>query len=427
VTDHDLPPDAPTREPGSHARSLSLILIATALAGVGGYAITTVVARGLGPVGYASFAVFWASLYLAVGTLAGMQQETSRAARAGTSRGGSELALLIGGVSVAVALLITVLVAVAHGVLFPEYGWLLGVPLIVGPVASVTVASITGLLYGAHAWRTLAVVIVADVALRLVGIVVVLALHGGVILVAWAAVAPFVVMAIGLVAGLRLAPHLRVSLDVGLRTLVSHVAQTIGGAVGISLLVSGFPLFVKVLSPDQDASTVGTLVYALILTRAPLVVSVLAVQSYLVVFLRDRVAHTARAVLSILGVLLAVGLVLAALASLFGPGIVAALAGDGYRVPALTLALLVLVSVLTGALAVTGAAVLAKGLHGWYVAGWTLAAGVSVLLLAIPGDLSIRMITALAGGPLIGVCLHLLALRRPVAGAASTELAPPVG
>ena len=38
------------------------MVVATAIAGVGGYVITTVVARGLGDERYATFAIFWAAL-----------------------------------------------------------------------------------------------------------------------------------------------------------------------------------------------------------------------------------------------------------------------------------------------------------------------------------------------------------------------------
>jgi hypothetical protein len=275
------------------------------------------------------------------------------------------------------------------------------------------------LLYGVRASRTLAVVIIADVALRLVGITIVLLARGGLVLVAWASVLPFVVMAVGLMAALRWGRHLRIQLDVGLRSLAVHVVQTVGGAIGISLLVSGFPLFVRVLSPQEDAASVGVLVYALILTRAPLVVSVLAMQSYLVVFLRDRRGHLVRAVVAVLGILAAVGVVLAALAYVFGPAVVTFLAGAAFRIPPMTLALLVVVSIVTAGLAVSGAAVLSRRLHAWYVSGWALAAVISVALLALPGDLDKRVIVALAAGPLVGIFLHLIALRRSGASASS--------
>ena len=406
-------------------RGLTLILVATAIAGVGGYAITTVAARGLGPEGYATFAVFWAALYFVVGSVAGIQQETTRASRPGPSRNGHVLSKLIGGVTVVLAILLVALVAVAERSLFPKEGWALGAPLIVGSLASISVATITGLLYGVRAWRTLAVVIIGDVALRLIGVSLVFLLHGDVVLVAWATVVPWVVVAIGLAVALQRGRHLRASLDVGLGPLAINVAQTIAGGVGISLLVSGFPLFIRLFSAEQDAASVGVLVYALILTRAPLVVSVLALQSYLVVFLRDRAGHLARTVLELLGGLILIGVLLAALAALVGPWLITALAGEGFAVTPLVLALLVLVSMATAGLAVTGSAVLARGLHGWYVAGWTVAAVLSVALLAVPGDLTTRVIVALAAGPLAGIGVHLTALRRKGASPSSdAEQAP---
>ncbi|MCU1443148.1 MAG: hypothetical protein JWQ59_1298, partial [Cryobacterium sp.] len=57
------------------------ILVATAIAGIAAYVVTWVVPRIIGGVDYKVFAVFWASMYLVVTALSGIQQEVTRATR----------------------------------------------------------------------------------------------------------------------------------------------------------------------------------------------------------------------------------------------------------------------------------------------------------------------------------------------------------
>lgn len=390
---------------------LTLILAATAVAGLGGYAITTIAARGLGPRDYAIFAVFWAALYLVVGTLSGFQQEMARAAYPAERTDTRPLLTLIAAVATAAVVVLAVVLGIYRDELFPREGWMLALPLLVGPVVNVSVAGITGVLYGISAWRILAVVIVGDVMLRLIGILTVLLLHGGVVAVAWVAVAPFGVVAVGLLLVVRPGGPARFALDSRHSRLAINIVRTIGGAIGISVMVSGFPLFIQLFSGSTPQESVGVLIFGLMLTRAPLVVSVLALQSYLVVFLRDRAGGLAGPLVRLFAALLAAAVVLAVIALAVGSPVVELLAGRAFSIAPVDLAFLVFVSAATGALAVTGAAVLARGLHGAYVAGWTIAAVLSVAGLALPGVLTTRVIVALAAGPLVGVVVHLLALR----------------
>lgn len=406
-----------------HRRGFSLIVIATGVAGIGGYAITTIAARGLGPREYATFAVFWAALYLAVGALSGVQQEAARASHPSPVGDSAALRVLILGMCAVVAVVIGGLLLAGGSRLFPTEGWMLALPLLVGPVLSVAVAAATGVLYGVSAWRAIAVVIVGDVALRLVGILAALLLHTGMVGVAWATVVPFGIVTLGLGIVLRPSGSIRFTFDARRRHLAANILRTVGGGIGISLLVSGFPLAIRVLSSDVPRDTVGVLVYALTLTRAPLVVSVLALQSFLVVVLRERTRRLGPTLALVLATVTGIGVVLAAIVFAIGAPIVVLLAGPGFAVAPLELALLVLVSVATAGLAVTGSAVLARGLHGAYVVGWTVAAAVSVGLLVVPGDLGTRVIVALGIGPLVGVALHIAALT--TARRAPSETSPP--
>ena len=72
-------------EPAPHRRrwpsGVVAILIATAIAGGCGYIVTAVVGATRPADEYADFGVFWATLYLVIAALSGVQQEVTRATR----------------------------------------------------------------------------------------------------------------------------------------------------------------------------------------------------------------------------------------------------------------------------------------------------------------------------------------------------------
>jgi len=395
------------------------IAISTLVAGLLGYAITTVAARGLGPDEYADFSSFWGMQYLLVGTFGGLQQEFSRAVSptaspTGAPRVTSRFAVAGAGVAALVSLAV---VSVAGPIVFAEGVAGFGAPLLVGLALYAVVAVYSGVMYGISAWRVLAVVIVADPLLRLAGIAIVLLAGGGATSAVWASVVPYLVVLGILVGTMMRGTGSAFAVDVGPARLAANAARTVGAAVGVSVLVSGLPLLVGLARGEASASSVGVLVFVLILTRAPLVLAVLSLQSYLIVRLRDGGGRV--------GALLAVGVVAAgaalALAGyLVGSPVIEAIAGPRYAVDPVVVAVLVASSVATALLGVTGAVVLARSRHGVYVAGWTIAAAMSALLMfVLPGTLETRVAAALAVGPLLGLAVHALALLRPGPGQAN--------
>jgi O-antigen/teichoic acid export membrane protein len=390
---------------------LTWIAVSTVVAGIGGYAITTIVARGLGPSGYPLFATFWSALYFGIGALSGVQQEVSRASRDHEHGGsGARLAIFTALAGAAVAVVGSIAAAVLSASQFEPLGWQLGLPLVVGVSLNVMIVSLTGVLYGVLAWGAIALVIILDVALRLGAIVTVLLLNGtDVVAVSWAAVAPFGLMLLLLIG---LLGRRRFGIDTLGPQLVRNAIRAIGGGVGISVLVNGFPLLIALAATDAQTRESGALIYALILTRAPLVVTVLALQSYLIVTLRD-LPTIFRRTLVLSALLVGGGALLAVPVWIWGADVIVALTGPGFAVEPWVLAGLVLASSATSALAVSGATVLARSGHIAYVAGWTVAAAVSVvLMLAVPLDLAPRVLLALVVGPVVGWIIHVVALRR---------------
>lgn len=390
---------------------LRLVVTATAIAGVGGYAITTVAAAGLGD-SYAVFAIFWSALYLVVGALAGIQQEVTRGIRPPSGS-----ASPIGRASVA-SLSVGAAVVVAAAVLATSPLWASAVfgretqlvfPLAFGAAGYIFVAAATGIMYGVHLWKPLALAIVLDVLLRFVLIGVGLISDLDVTMLGWAVVLPFPLLTVILwiVAGRRLAASRM--LDVGYRIAGANILRTVVAAAATAVLVSGFPLLLGATSPLESARVLSAVILALTLTRAPLVVTTIALQSYLIVYFRDR-AQSWPSLVRIMGVLLALAASLALLAWWVGADVIVAVVGEVFRIDAEFLALLVMSSVPTAWVVVSGTAVLARSAHTWYSAGWVIAAVAAVLLLLVPGDIYSRSLLALSVGPLAGLLVHLFAL-----------------
>lgn len=391
-----------------------LILAASVVSGAMGYLVTWIVAASVGPAAYAAFAVFWSALFILTGAFGGVQQEYTRASGprdSGSVRTGARPAVF----AVAVAAGLFALLAATSPLWMPVV--LPGVPSLVWPLALgaasyVLVAALCGVLYGVRSWYPLALLIAVDGVLRLAGVLLVLGLGGGLAELGWAVALPFplaIAMVLPFIAG-RLVG--RVQLDVGYRSLSWNTARTVVAAAATATLISGFPLLLRVTSPDVADAALGPLVLALTLTRAPIVIPLLSLQSYLVVHFGDHADTIGRRALRLVGVVLAGALLLAGLAAWIGPGMLVALFGSGFFVEPWVLFALVASSGLVAALCVSGPAVLARSQHGVYVGGWIVASLVTVGLLLLPLALDARMTLALVGGPLVGLAVHLAALAR---------------
>lgn len=402
------------------------IFVATVIAGIAGYAITWLAARALGPAVYADFAAFWSFLYLVVGALSGLQQEGARAA-APVSRTAAASSHTAGRRSTrfmpfarVVAVITLVVVGIVGALLAPRLfshgGAALVLPLALGTAVYVLVAASLGLLYGIELWRPLSLMIVADVVVRLAALCVVLAFGGGLVALGWATVAPYPLTLV--VLWLTVAPRLREAqrLDLSAAQLSWNAVRTVGAAAATAVLVSGFPVVLTSFSAGAPRAVLGALILAITLTRAPLVVSSLALQSYLVVFFKARLDTLARAVAVIVAAICALTAVLSALVGLLGPVLLDVLFGAGYRLDGGYLAILTASSAPTALLAITGSAVLARSRHSLYVSGWAVGALAALALLALPLPLETRAVVALTVGPLLGVAVHLVGSIMPALG-----------
>jgi hypothetical protein len=398
---------------------VALILIATALSGGSGYLVTGIVARQIDEADYALFSFFWSALYLVVGASGGVQQEITRAT---TTTQSPDVAADAPAVRPARIRLFALVVAAALFALLAATGplWapaLFGdgagrfvVPLALGAASYILVAALCGSLYGIVAWRALSTMIAIDGVIRLAAVLVVLALGGDLGALAWAVVLPFpaAIAVVGPFVARSLTRDLRV--DVGTRRLAWNVARTVLASAATASIISGFPVLLSATSVDDAPAALAPIVLALMLTRAPIVIPLLALQSYLIVDFRGHARTVLRRFAVIEAVVASVAVVATVLAVLVGPQLIVAVLGEKYDIAGWMLGVIVASSALVAGLCVSGPALIAQSRHSANVAGWVVAAVGTVVALALPIELYPRVALALLAGPLLGFAVHVGAL-----------------
>lgn len=394
-------------------RSLSF---ATIFAALSGFAVIFIAPHAMSRGEVEEFMAFWGLFFAVAGLIDGLMQETTRSVSAARSLPEPPLvsgntwgtatfiAAGLAGLALVTAPLWTLLLSHRSGLVVAL--------LALGLASYVFQALLSGLLSGTEQWPAFALLLTLDSGVRL-----------GLVLLAWWAgwglPAFLVITVIGalswaLVIALskQARSALRAPTDVWGTAFRRNIASAMMATGATALLITGFPTFIKA---TQDSAPVGgvtmaAIMYAVTLTRAPILVPLQRFQSALIVNFvthRDRVLTTlARPVAAVFGLGVAGG----AAAWLIGPWIMETLWGADYAVPGLILALLTIASACTGALMITGTAALAIEQHRAYVMGWVVASAVAFGMLLLPFTLATNVCTALLLGPLAGSVVHLMAL-----------------
>ena len=193
--------------------------------------------------------------------------------------------------------------------------------------------------------------------------------------------------------------------------------QTLVGSMGPAILIVGYPALVKSLASTEAFASAAGLLLAVLLKRAPFLVPLAVVQPAVVSRARWRPGLVPKFV----AVVLAVGILGAAVAAAAGPALLSML-GEAYRVNGWLLALLGVDASLLAAMMLVAALRLAQGRRRCYVLGWGAAVIVAGAFLLAPMDLDLRIVLGLLAAPLTG-CLVLLVPRRGVAGPSSPSAA----
>jgi O-antigen/teichoic acid export membrane protein len=409
VTDAGIPTGPVTR--GSVAR-VGVATLATALCG---YLVLYLAARDLDPAGFSVFGVFWGAFGLVTGAANGLLQETTRevrsagqaAASAGPQTHPLRVAAVIG---VVAGVVIAGSAPLWAGHVFVEARWTSVVLLSVGLAGFCMHATLLGMLAGAGRWTQYGSLMVTDAGMRLTVAAATFAMSWGLVGYLWATVCGAVAWLVMLVASpaARAAAQLVAYGDTP--TFLRGAAHAVAAAGASAVLVMGFPVLLKATSGDLG-STGGVVILAVTLTRAPLLVPLTAMQGNLIAHFVDQSTERMRALAGPVAVVLGLGAVGVATAGLAGPWLLRVGFGADYRAGGALLAWLTAAAVSIALLTLTGAATVAAAMHRAYSAGWIGATVVSTLLLLLPLQLETRTVVALLCGPLVGIAVHLAALR----------------
>lgn len=394
------------------ATGLSLVFIATAVAGALGYLITVLLARLLGQ-DYGQFAIFWSALYLVIGSLAGLQQETARASSIGFQpKKSSTFSLVIIAFAIAFGLFFVILLTspLWEEQLFgASYGIYL-LPFSVGAGLWVLVSFLMGALYGSHQWRLVALTLVLDVALR-AGLVLIFPFLGwNKLALPWMVILPFALMLVIVwtLSSRKLTSNF--TIDVPTKQLLLNFSKTLIAALSMSFIVSGFPLILGATTKSISSSTLSAIIFAVILTRAPLVMVAMSLQSYFIIFFRDRRKPSIGVVSKIFLIVVSAALVFGVFAFWLANPIIIFLAGSNFSLSPEFLALLTVSSASTALLALTGSAVLASSRHTIYSLGWLTGAAATLGIMVLPLEVEAKTVLALSIGPILGIFIHLMGL-----------------
>jgi O-antigen/teichoic acid export membrane protein len=398
----------------SAAQGLRAVLLSIVVAGVLGYVIQLSAPALTDDKTYVAFSVFWSTLYLGGSAMAGVQQEISRAARPGDGPPTAGATLRIFTVVLGTILVLAVLgVCVLFGhKLFGDEQVSTGVALGIGLIGYLLSAVLNGILYGLRLWSAVTFSVIVDAVLRAVLVVLGLLMGAPLPVLVLMVAIPFAMAFLLTLAVFRSRITHRVTLDVDLRRLLLHTAGTVVAAASSGLLISGMPMLLGVASGMPAAAT-AALILAITVTRAPIVVPIIALQSFFIsAVFRDRAGVSARRLLTILGLAMAAVAALCVVAWWTGPAIIRLLSGGAYTVGTAMASVIVASAGLVALLSLTGPMLIADRRHGTNAGGWVVAAILTVILLALQlGELGLALTLLLP--PLAGLVVHVGALLMP--------------
>ncbi|WP_194409116.1 hypothetical protein [Microbacterium cremeum] len=397
------------------SNGLVFVLGATVVAGLSGYAIQLLAAALLPDAGaYLSFSAFWSTMYLLGSAVGGVQQEVARATRPAVNAGPGQSLRPFTAVAALAALLAAAAVGLLLGpVAFGEGSESLTPPLIAGLLGYVLTSVATGLFYGTHRLTAVAALIVTDAVLRGCAVVVALLLGLPLEVVALAITLPFAIAVVAVWMAVRRSVVGSYALDVGTMRMARNAGHTVVAAAATGVMVTGMPLLFRIALADAPAATVASITLAVTLTRAPFIIPVMALQSFLTVRFRDAERETPRRLRHYLLLAAGVGVLAVGAGWFVGPWAVAWISNGQYGVSGVTSALVVASAVLVGCLCITGPALLARGRHAPYSAGWVVAAAATVaLLFFLPAGPESRALFSLVAAPIAGLLVHLVAIAR---------------
>ena len=446
-------PSQEAQSSGTVTRYQSLALLGSSLlAAVSTLVVTMIAQRALNGSELTEFLLFWAALFTVTGIITGIQPEITRAvgtartravadraASGGAASGGAASGGAASGgatsaegsapqgarvvtVTAALGAIAGALVLVSSPLWAAQqipHSAAVGVAVMaVGVFLYALQATISGVTAGEDRWYLFAAVGGLESAGRLILMFAAALMIPSLAGLEVATVVPmglWLILAFVTVSGRRLWVA---RADVPAGRLTTNILWSFLSSAAAAVLMMGFPNVLKASgAAESEPVVLGTLILAISITRSPIMIPLQAFQGVAVsAFLKQRHRPVA-AFIKPAAAVVAVGAVGALAAYLLGPLLFrliyppAAGAESAYEAAAsgITLGALVFASALLALMTLSGNMALAVNQHRIYLAGWVVAAAVTLsLAFLIPAPLVPRAIVALAVGPVCGFVVHMV-------------------
>ena len=436
--------DAVEAQPsGTVTRYQSLALLGSSLlAAVSTLVVTMIAQRALNGSELTEFLLFWAALFTVTGIITGIQPEITRAVGTARTRAVADRALAnraaSGGAASAegsapqgarVVTVTAALGAIAGALVLVSSPLWAGQQIPHSAAVGVTVmavgvflyalqATMSGVTAGEDRWYLFAAVGGLESAGRLILMLAAALMIPSLAGLEVATVVPmglWLILAFVTVSGRRLWVA---RADVPAGRLITNILWSFLSSAAAAVLMMGFPNVLKASgAAEREPVVLGTLILAISITRSPIMIPLQAFQGVAVsAFLKQRHRPVA-AFIKPAAAVVAVGAVGALAAYLVGPLLFRLIypptagAESAYEAAAsgITLGALVFASALLALMTLSGNMALAVNQHRIYLAGWVVAAAVTLgLAFLIPAPLVPRAIVALAVGPVCGFVVHMV-------------------
>ena len=436
-------PSREAQSSGTVTRYQSLALLGSSLlAAVSTLLVTMIAQRALNGSELTEFLLFWAALFTVTGIITGIQPEITRAVGTARTRAVADRALAnraaSGGaastegsapqgarvvtVTAALGAIAGALVLVSSplwaGQQIPHSAAVGVTVMAVGVFLYALQATMSGVTAGEDRWYLFAAVGGLESAGRLILMLAAALMIPSLAGLEVATVVPmglWLILAFVTVSGRRLWVA---RADVPARRLTTNILWSFLSSAAAAVLMMGFPNVLKASgAAESEPVVLGTLILAISITRSPIMIPLQAFQGVAVsAFLKQRHRPVA-AFIKPAAAVVAVGAMGALAAYLVGPLLFrliyppAAGAESAYEAAAsgITLGALVFASALLALMTLSGNMALAVNQHRIYLAGWVVAAAVTLsLAFLVPAPLVPRAIVALAVGPVCGFVVHMV-------------------
>ena len=423
---------------GTVNRYQSLALLGSSvLAAASTLVVTMIAQRALTGSELTEFLLFWSALFTVTGVITGLQPEITRAV--GTARTyaaadgvasahpasdgapapqGARVVTVAAALGAVAGALVLVSSPLWAGQQIPHSAAVGVTVMAVGVFLYALQATISGVAAGEDRWYLFATVGGLESAGRLLFMLAVALLIPSLAGLEVATVIPmglWLILALVTFSGRRL---WGARADVPAGRLTVNILWSFLSSAAAAMLMMGFPNVLKASgAAESEPVVLGTLILAISITRSPIMIPLQAFQGVAVsAFLKQRHRPVA-AFIKPAAAVVAVGAVGALAAYLVGPLLFrliyppAAGAESAYEAAAsgLSLGALVFASALLALMTLSGNMALAVNQHRIYLAGWVVAAVVTLgLAFLLPAPLVPRAVVALAVGPVCGFVVHMV-------------------